>query len=336
MDAKITRQRLSRMLSYDWIKIIIFCVIGILVWSLIFAMTATKITTSQQFVVYNYVGNRPFTHTKFYDSYSNAFENGVFSYEVLKTSVFDIAGTPSEERSLMEGHLGIDEGDVIFVADSWHLDSAYEDEETGETRYQYTYLQQFLYSWRFYVYDLNPESEHSYFRQMETYLDGYYTNGWEDAESLDKSAVERDFRARAKKDKRFKKSSQIRQGIQDDITRIQNYRNALEEFYGYVKAGVVTFTRTSMLDPEDETQTIFDGVFTINICPDKAVSGGLSEIVSYPIKTLDENGNEQTIQTAENMNVAFFYMDSTAKGFEFESVPYITYIIRNAIAATEH
>ena len=64
------------------------------------------------------------------------------------------------------------------------------------------------------------------------------------------------------------------------------------------------------------------------------MTGGLSEIVSYPVTVVDADGNEQTIQTAENMNVAFFHMPSTDEGFEFESVPYITYLIRNAIAAT--
>ena len=334
MDAKITKTRLSRLLSYDWIKIIFLAVAVILVWMLIFTMTATKITASQQFVVYNYVGNRPFLYTNFYDSYYTAYENGVFSYEVLEVDVYDVAETPSEARTLMEAHLGVDEGDVIFVADSWHLDTEYVDEETGETKYEYTYLQKFLNDWRYYVFDLDPEKEYGYFNAMEAYLDQYFTNGWEDAESLDEAAVERDFRARVKKDKRFKKASQIRQGIQDDIARIKNYRNALEEFYGYVETGVVEFTRTSMIDPEDGT-VLFDGVYSINICPNKAVAGGLSEVVCYPVKVVDADGNEQTIQTAENMNVAFFNMRATAKGFEYESVPYITYIIRNAIAATE-
>ena len=54
MDAKITKQRLGRLLSYDWIKIIALAVAAIVVWSLIFTMTATRITAAQQFSVFNY------------------------------------------------------------------------------------------------------------------------------------------------------------------------------------------------------------------------------------------------------------------------------------------
>ena len=44
MDAKITKKRLNILLSYDWIKIILLAVAAILVWSLIFTMTATRVT----------------------------------------------------------------------------------------------------------------------------------------------------------------------------------------------------------------------------------------------------------------------------------------------------
>ena len=57
MDAKITKTRLSRLLSYDWLKIVGVIAGVILVWSLIFTMTATRITPAQQFHVLNYVGN---------------------------------------------------------------------------------------------------------------------------------------------------------------------------------------------------------------------------------------------------------------------------------------
>lgn len=36
MDAKITKQRLGLLLSYDWIKIIGICAAAVLVWALLF------------------------------------------------------------------------------------------------------------------------------------------------------------------------------------------------------------------------------------------------------------------------------------------------------------
>ena len=56
MDAKITKTRLEQMLSYDWIKIVAVALAAILAWSLVFTMSATRITTTQQFVIMNYPG----------------------------------------------------------------------------------------------------------------------------------------------------------------------------------------------------------------------------------------------------------------------------------------
>ncbi len=46
MDAKITKKRLGAMLSYDWLKIVGVAAAIIVVWMLIFQMTATRIMPS--------------------------------------------------------------------------------------------------------------------------------------------------------------------------------------------------------------------------------------------------------------------------------------------------
>ena len=55
MDAKITKTRLGLLLSYDWIKIVGSWVAVVLLWLLIFTMTATRATTGQSFELYAYV-----------------------------------------------------------------------------------------------------------------------------------------------------------------------------------------------------------------------------------------------------------------------------------------
>ena len=57
MDAKITKQRLGGMLSYDWFKIVAVAAAVILGWSLVLTMTATRITPAQQFTVFNHYAN---------------------------------------------------------------------------------------------------------------------------------------------------------------------------------------------------------------------------------------------------------------------------------------
>ena len=82
MDAKITKIRISRMLSYDWLKIVIASVVAIIVWTLVFTMSATRITPAQQCTVFNYVGNTSFSLTNFNALYNKAFEQKVFSYAI--------------------------------------------------------------------------------------------------------------------------------------------------------------------------------------------------------------------------------------------------------------
>ena len=54
MDAKITKRRLSEMLQYDWVKIIGMIVVAVVVWELIFTVSAVRVKTGQNFKVYYY------------------------------------------------------------------------------------------------------------------------------------------------------------------------------------------------------------------------------------------------------------------------------------------
>ena len=61
MDNKITKKRLAEMLSYDWIKFIALGLAAVFVWLMIFTFTATKITTTQSFAIFNHKSNATLT-----------------------------------------------------------------------------------------------------------------------------------------------------------------------------------------------------------------------------------------------------------------------------------
>ena len=271
MDAKITKTRLSRMLSYDWLKIIGVAAAVIFVWVLVFTMSATRITPEQQFTAMNYVGNITWGSTnKFSTLYNKAFNDGVFSYEVIELTTNDLTVAEDYAATLLESRVTTDEGDIMFVADIPDTDSAYQDSE-GKTQYKRSYLETFLARYRYYVFSLDMEDENSYFRQMEKYLDQYYgaKDGWKNPENIDKEKIEEDFRARVKKDKRYKTEKSLVQGVKDDIERIEKYRDGLEKFYQYVAEGYITFTKTSY----EEGETAFEGIYSINICPETLANG---------------------------------------------------------------
>ncbi len=335
MDAKITKIRFTRMLSYDWLKIVAGVLVAVLFWSLLFTMTATRITPAQKFTVYNYTGNTALSNS-FFTSYNKAFTNGVFSAEVIETNETDLTTSKDIVNTLLEAHLGTDEGDVIFVADI--PDPSTEYTEEGETKYQYSYLETFVGRWYRYLYSLDREKENSFFCEMEKYLNGFYTEGYENADSLNEAAVEEAFRTRItkNKDKRYKKEEQIQQGIQNDIERIKKYRNALVNFYSYLDAGYVSFTTVEVtLTGYDDQEYQLKDVYGLNLCPNVATMDGLKEVVCYQTSYKDENGAEKIKVTAENMHVLFFDLPGMEEGFAYESLLYVNYLIESYCTALQ-
>ena len=326
MDAKITKNRLSRMLSYDWLKIVGIAVAVIIIWVLIFTMTATRITCSQSFVIYNYMGNLSFTNTNFEESYKKAYEKGVFSYEVLEVVPYDLPSSAEYAYTIMDSHLAADEGDVIFVADIDNPSRSYA--KDGETLYD-SYVQSLVGTYEYRLEDLDPYSNSSYFANMKRYVNSYYKGDYKNNE-IDSAKVETDFRTRVKenKDKRFKKESKIQEGIAKDIQRIQSYRNALIEFYGYLEEGLIRAERTTVYDHAQNDKVTFEGVYTLNLCPNPETMGNLVDCVAYRTTFIDESGATQYSKSAENMHIAFLHMDATEPGFEFESLLYVNDLIK--------
>ncbi|MBQ8291041.1 MAG: hypothetical protein IJX88_00835 [Clostridia bacterium] len=333
MDAKITKQRIARLLSYDWLKIIGLCVAAILVWSLVFTMTGTRIRPSQQFTVFNHETNLTLDNG-FTNDYQRAFKDGVFSYEVIETNINDLASNHEYAATLREARFATDEGDVYFLPAIDDKSTAYTDEETGETKYSRTYLQTFLNGNFRYATDIDK-----YFTDLETYLAKFYTD-WTDENTLDTAKVEKEFRARAikNKDKRFKKEAQIKQGVKNDIDRIEKYRDALEKIYGYLDNGTVTLVKAGLQNSKGE-MLIEEKNFALNLCPNVDTMGGLKEQFAYygTRNKVDENGNPQTDKdgkpvteeyiTAENMSVIFLNMSGVEDGFQYESLLYVVHLI---------
>ena len=324
------------MLSYDWLKIVGIAAALIIVWMLIFTMTATRITAAQQFTVFNYVGNVSFSGTDFPLLYSNSLQKDVLSYEVIELTNVDVAANEQYAATLMEARLATNEGDVIFVADVGDERYAQKD-ENGEITYEDTYLESLVRGYGRYLYDLDPNSETGYFQQMENYLNAFYQGDWTKESNFDEAAVKDAFLARIQKtgDKRFKKQAEIDEGIAQELVRVEKYRDALEEFYGYLDAGIVSFTTTVFSDRETDGNVFYpsDGIYSINICP-TAATQNLKNYVGYYVEEEDEDGNTHTVRLATNMNVAFFdLLTKTEKeaGFQGENLLFLNHVIQNSL-----
>ncbi len=337
MDAKITKTRLSHMLSYDWLKMIGTVAGVIVLWVLVFTMTATKITPSQQFSVINYTGT--YTTDSYFDRLSNALgKDGVLSHEVIEYSTVDIQNAGNElAGTMMETRLQTDEGDVLFVADVDDPSTGYvpEGAAEGEKAY-YTYYDVFLRRYFYYIDRLDGET--GYLKRMEEYLSTYYENGYEDESSFNEAKVEADFRARIKKnkDKRYKKESQIVAALDDEIARIKGYRAALVNFYFYVGSGFIELEERTVevVVSYGETQPI-TGVFSVNICPNEETMGELKKDIYYMDKRADEENPDKTVTVAcaKDMQFVFLKTSGMSDEYRFESLAYLNYLVETHCTA---
>ena len=327
MDAKITKTRISHMLSYDWLKIVGFALVTILFWNLIFTMTSTKIRPSQQFTVFNHQANYAFSDD-FYNDLHGAIVGDTFSYEVIEESTNDLVVAGDYILTMYSSRLGSGEGDVMFIPKIADITTAYE--ENGETKYKSDYLQSFLRDYRAYLYDLDPETEGGYLYELKRYLSGYYAD-YKNAETINKEKIEKDFRARAKanKDKRFKTEEQLVLGAQKEVERIEKYRAALLKLEGFLESGIVALEEVEAQIGEYH----FKGKFALNICPNEDTMGELKKYAAYAEKAVDQDGKETVKKTAKDMCVMLFDLQDTEASFEYEALLYVVHIIEKCVAA---
>lgn len=325
MDAKITKQRLGRLLSYDWIKIIALAVAAIVVWSLIFTMTATRLTATQQFSVFNYYCNGSLS-TSFFNHYNQAFEKNVFSYEVIETNSTDfttLSGDLGTMSQLLQAKMQTDEGDVMFIPNIVDESTVVKD-ENGEIVSSMTYMKSFFGGYFYYLFDIE-----TYLADMATYLNGYYGGDYQKG-TLDEEKVKTDFVSRIQRtqDKRFKTAEEIETGKQNEVARIQKYAAALTTFNGYLQEELISLTTLELKDKNGEV--IRSGKYAINLCPDEDKMGKLKNIAYYNIPTEDENVQKPT---ALDMHVMLFDLANTEDSFEYEALLYLNAVIAEAKTA---
>lgn len=321
MDAKITKERLGRLLSYDWIKIVALMLGIILFWTLLFTTTETRITTAQEFSVFNHYANGTLP-SKFSDFYGNSIKNKVYSHEVLNVVTNDLAPAGEAYMEVLQTRLSVQQADVMFIpniGDENYKTTA----EDGSVSYAYSYIESFMLSQGHAMYEMN-----AYFAECENFLKGYYSD-YTNAETLNTEKVEADFRARIKanKDKRYKKEEQIIAGVKSDLERVEKYRAAYLRFQEYLQAGIVSFTHVTLKNPETD-EVIWDGDYALNLCTDESKTGELKKYAYYRVS----EENNVLVPTAKDMNAMIFNFTNGADGYQFETLLFLDALLLDCIA----
>ena len=331
MDAKITKKRLSRLFTYDWIKIAAMVLAFIFGWLVIFELTETRIRPSQRFTIFNYQENRSIT-PEIQSRLERALTEDVFSSEVLEMDIQDLATADMYTYQTLISMLGVSQGDIILLPNITNYASVDTTEGSG-TDGKFTYPESLVVPYRPYVTNLSDKEEGGYFYELIQYLNGFYTQGWEHPESIDEAKIETAFKARVKetRDKRYRRKSKLEAGVQTEIDRIKKYRDALAKLYGFIEEGLVCFNAPSHIQGKElDDITPYDGIISLNICPDESKMQNLKKYVSYPVYIYNE---DQTAilgvshYIAQDMSVAFFYGPDTEKTFEYESLLFVVDLI---------
>lgn len=297
MDARITKKRLSQMLSYDWIKIIACIVAGIFLWSLIFTTTAARLNPAQTFTVYAYIGTNPSSGFSSKIA-SRSYLSGGFSYDVIETNTVDLASAGNQAYTLLEARMGVQEGNAAFVAPC-----SYEIDDGKGGKISRTYMEDLLL--RAYSSVLSfggagenaGDSKTSFFTATENFLNIYYTAGYENADSFNAKKAEDIFRNRVKaqKDKRYKTEAKIQEGINDEIARIRGYRENYLAVKGYLEEGIIKLEETTITLSYLGTSQQVTGYYSVNLCPDDRMEN-LKELICYQDETTGS-------YTAKNMQL---------------------------------
>ena len=323
MDAKITKKRLGIMLSYDWIKIIAVCAAAVVLWALIFQMTATRPTMGQEMGVYVYPGTALTDKVGNFDSLK---KKGALSYDVLTYGVNSYASR-NDAATVLAAHIPAGSADIMFSCDT----DTYNDK--GELK-EASGLKTFLASYHGacvwlgeagatvagYTYSSN------YFLDCENYLKRFFGEDFA-ASPLNESAAESHFRTRMKKDKRFKTEKQIAESAEQEFARLNRLRGDYIKLKNWLADGTVGLRTveipTGKKDESGKEETVkLTQAFDLSNVPN----------ITYALNNRDKEGKGEA--------VCMSVIQTGSAGEEdrrFEPITYLVYIvdlcIENVVAA---
>lgn len=226
MDNKITKKRLSDFLSYEWIMMIIVTIAFIFLWEFVYTVGSVRLSIGQEF---KYYYDQSISSTSDSNLYQNLLKQNTFSYDVLKMGSESL----NEEYNVLSVRLSIQEGDIIF-SDNKEVPS--EDNSPVEVR-----AKSLVDGHEIYSLDKLLKDAKEYLR-VNYFADGLAEDAVLDKANIDMLKLENTFRARMKKDNRFRKEEEILKGIElekarieklcDDAIFFEKFLNEGQEKYG--------------------------------------------------------------------------------------------------------
>lgn len=224
MDNKITKSRLSNLLSYEWLLIIVILVGIIAVYEFLYAFFGVRLTTGQTFNYYYDVGVYGNSDNDFIDFLSN---DNPFSYDIFmaKGEVID------PNNNLLTTYLNLEDGDILFTSSLANEDG---------TKDINSKVDDPIYC----LYDFNK-----LLGDAQNYLRCFLKDEFallskeeqnlkiKDKDNLSIQKIEARFDNRMKKDNRFRSIAQKIEGRQLEVQRINRLVKEVDDFSYLLQVG---------------------------------------------------------------------------------------------------
>ena len=213
MDNKLTRKRVSDLLQYDWILLIVFALVAVIIWEVVFSLTAVKLKPGQHFKYYIDIG----VHATDDDRILKLFDQNK-SFDVLEIAGEEI----NVEQDVLSARLANDEGDVIFT----QLIPPTENSANKEVRAKTLVDQKSYFAGSF---DKLLKDAKAYLRSFlvsDTMPDGAEL----DYANLSTDKIDAGFLARMKGDNRFRTDAQKENGKLLERDRIKDLCREVKDF----------------------------------------------------------------------------------------------------------
>jgi len=298
------------LLNYDWLKIIISIIAGIVVWSLLFTTTSTRLTTGESFqvVLYDDVADNTGGQTFL----SKVKKEGYLSYDVLESSVNRIQGAGNYSAAYMLSvRMSTHEGDVI-IADATPGEPKEEGKDPEPSKMQ-TIVDNGAYL----------ITVDNYLAAAEKYLSD---NGFiKDGEIDEKKAESYFLDVRVPSARNYRRTytteEKKKQGVKDEIARIKKIKESLDS----VKSAI---EKAKAADKDflwyGERPVYENGE---KIGTEKVAFG-------FDLAKLSDNGNisdlwvKTSTGSADGLVLGVFNFGSYQYDMQFESLSFIDYLIR--------
>lgn len=251
MDAKITKNRLSNFLSYEWLKIVGTIVAVIFFWSILLVTVAARPERGQSFLLFTY------SEVTLKDDFNNVMNTasvgGVFSENVVDVS--NLEATSGYEGYVLGMRFAMSRGNLLMVSDrTMYSDRV--DKETGKYPVvTESYFEEVANTYIGYMGEYNK-----WLSDCETYLNSFYTGGWENG-TIDETTVLTAFRERVLGQKAYRTEKKVLEGLPKEVKRIEKLRSDLIAVYQHIEDGVLSYRNITV----DDEGTIYEGAYGLTL-----------------------------------------------------------------------